>query len=154
MVRPGALRDLPARTRAALQLAAAVSRQIRRGPVNEECAAAFRATSFGHRLHEGRAMIAIGTHAVGMTPRRCWSRRVARPLDDRPPVGADADEFQVLTEHGHRLVVDVEDDLAVRLPDHAIPCASPQPKLEIGVQARPRQLRHYVISVQAWYGGR
>src|SRR5438093_436730 len=68
-----------------------------------------------------------------------------------PGVGADADEFQVLTEDGHRLVLDVQDDLAVGLPDHPIPRAAPQPKVEIGLQTRPRKLRHYDISVHAWY---
>ena len=137
--------------RATLRHAAAISRQMRRGPVNEECPAALRATGLRYRLHQGCAMTAVGTHAVARAPRRRGPGGVAGPLDDRPPVGPDVDEFQVLTEDGRGLVVDVQDDLAVRLPDHAIPRAAPQPEVEIGLQTRSRQLRHYGISVHEWY---
>src|SRR2546430_6682351 len=138
-------------TRATLQLAAAVPREMRRGPVDEECPTALRATGFDDRVDQRRAMSAMGADAVGLAPPGCGSGHIAGPLDDRPPIGADADEFQVLPENRRRLVVDVQDDLAARLPNHPIPRAAPQPKVEVGLHTRPRQFRHYGISVRAWY---
>src|SRR5437762_14221601 len=96
-------------------------------------------------------MRAMGADAVRLAPPGRGSGHIAGPLDDRPPVGADAGEFQVLPEDGRGLVVDVQDDLAARLPDDPIPGAAPQPKVEIGLHTRPRQFRHYGISVRAWY---
>src|SRR5437016_1696852 len=86
-----------------LQLAVAFPRQMRRGPVDEECPTALRAMGFDRRVDQRRAMSAMGADAVGLAPPGRGSGQIAGPLDDRPPVGADAGEFQVLTEDGRGL---------------------------------------------------
>src|SRR2546430_13064943 len=74
--RPGVLRHtLPGRCSdsacfadscwfAALQLTAAVPHQMRRGPVDEECPTALRATGLHYRVYQRRAMRAMGADAV------------------------------------------------------------------------------------------
>ncbi len=103
-----------------------------------------------------QARLKIHAGRVGYSARRRrqgWggTLRLGRPLHDRPPVGADGDEFEVITGDGRGPVVDIQHGLAVRLPDHAIPRPALQPETEIAREARPQQLSRQGNSAHAWY---